>query len=154
MGILKYVFKYIDDIWWINVGNAYHFLDPYWTYHFQLIKTNPKTKKKKLQDYKLGIKAHFNELWQYEVNGKFYFRKYDKKIFLPFSFMQFVKFLTTMFPIVTRSLYIKHLWFYLSNNALDGFIEIGVLVKTMIMFTTTKNKFIWLENIVKKDPIG
>jgi hypothetical protein len=46
--------------------------------------------------------------------------------------------LTAMFPIVKTSLYLKHLWFYLFNNALDGFIEIEFLVKTMIMFTTTK----------------
>jgi hypothetical protein len=50
MGILKYVFKNIDDILWINVSNAYHFLDPYWIYPFQVIKTNPKIENVFLQN--------------------------------------------------------------------------------------------------------
>jgi hypothetical protein len=50
-------------------------------------------------------------------------------------FTQLVNFFTliVMFHLVTMSLFLMHWWFfYLSNNALDAFHGISLLVKTMI----------------------
>lgn len=102
MSKFKYVFWYIDDVCWLNVGVANIFLDPtqprhrdnpLWIYPLDIIEI--KTEVFSKNHPHSGIIAHFMNVLiiiTNEENAMFIMQKFDKQRELPFSYSQFIKF--------------------------------------------------------------
>ena len=141
MSKFKYAFRYIDDLCWLNVGEAHMFLNPkqpkhkdnpFWIYPLDIIEI--KTEVSQFSEYfpQAGIKAHFmNALISItdERSGMFVMQKFDKRRELPFKYSQFIKFKSNR-PIkqaynVVISQTVPIL--YLSSNTVVAMQEINAL---------------------------
>ena len=104
MARFSHAFRYIDDLCWINVGNAQLFLDPtqprtmnnpYWIYPLHILEIKTEVSNFSLANPSYGVTAHFmNVLMSIsnEDSGVFTLQKYDKRRELPFTYTQYIKF--------------------------------------------------------------
>ena len=104
MSKFKYAFRYIDDLCWLNVGEADVFLNPtqtrhkdnpYWIYPLDIIEIKTEVSQFSECFPRLGIKAHFMNVLitvADENSGMFIMQKFDKRRELPFKYSQFIKF--------------------------------------------------------------
>ena len=93
----KYAFRYIDDLCWVNVGEAKIFLDPtqmrhednpLWIYPLDIIEIKTEVSQFSINHPQHGIKAHFMNVLVTvtdEISGMYILQKYDKRRELPFS---------------------------------------------------------------------
>ena len=100
----NYAFRYIDDLCWINVGNAQLFLDPtqprtmdnpYWIYPLHILEIKTEVSVFSLTNPGFGTNAHFMNVFvsiSNEDSGIFTLQKYDKRRDLPFTYTQYIKF--------------------------------------------------------------
>ena len=99
----KYAFRYIDDLCWLNVGEASIFLNPsqpinmdnpFWIYPLDIIEIKLELSQFSKTSPQFGVKAHMNVLISIidEQEGKFLMHKFDKCRDLPFKYSQFIKF--------------------------------------------------------------
>ena len=100
----KHSFRYIDDLCWINVGEANLFLDPtqprhkdnpLWIYPLDIIEIKIKVSQFSIKYPQSFIKAHFMNVLLTITNedfGMFIMQKCDKRCELPFIYSQFIKF--------------------------------------------------------------
>lgn len=153
-----YAFRYIDDLCWINNGEAQIFLDPqqprtssnpFWIYplHILEIKTEVSCFSKINPTH--GIVAHFmNALLSIynEENGLYTLQKFDKRRDLPFSYTQYIKFSSnrpmkqTYNVIISQTIPIL----YLSNDMLLAKQEISRLISTLTNNGFRKHKLLQL----------
>ena len=99
-----HAFRYIDDLCWLNVGNAQIFLDPtqprimsnpYWIYPLHILDIKTEVSCFSNSDPSLGINAHFMNVLvsiSDEKFGIFTMQKFDKRRDLPFAYTQYIKF--------------------------------------------------------------
>ena len=100
----KHAFRYIDDLCWINVGEANLFLDPtqirhmdnpLWIYPLDIIEIKTEVSQFSTKNPQCGIIAHFMNVLLTVTNedaGIFILQKYDKRRELPFTYSQYIKF--------------------------------------------------------------
>ena len=99
-----HAFRYIDDLCWLNVGNAQVFLDPtqprvmsnpYWIYPLHILDIKPEVSSFSNKDPTHGMIAHFMNVLvsiSNEESGIFTMQKFDKRRDLPFAYTQYIKF--------------------------------------------------------------
>jgi hypothetical protein len=104
MSKFKHAYRYIDDLCWLNVGNANIFLDPtqprhmdnpFWIYPLDIIEIKTEVSQFSENHPQSGIKAHFMNVLitvTNENSGMFIMQKFDKRRELPFKYSQFIKF--------------------------------------------------------------
>ena len=104
MAKFSHAFRYIDDLCWINVGNAQLFLDPtqprtmenpYWIYPLHILEIKTEVSNFSVTNHGYGVIAHFMNVLlsiSNEDNGIYTLQKYDKRRDLPFSYTQYIKF--------------------------------------------------------------
>lgn len=100
----KHAFRYIDDLCWINNGNALEFLspsqirtpdNPFWIYPLDVLEIKCEVSDFAKDAPERGIKAHFMNL---EISidenqpGLYQTAKFDKRRALPFKFTQYIRF--------------------------------------------------------------
>ena len=100
----KHAFRYIDDLCWLNNGNAQIFLDPlqprtptnpFWIYPLHILEIKTEVSCFSTINPTHGIKAHFMNILMSisnEDQGLFTLQKFDKRRDLPFSYTQYIKF--------------------------------------------------------------
>ena len=100
----QFAFRYIDDLCWLNVGNAEIFLDPqqprtpdnpFWIYPLDIIEIKTEVSQFSQIAPKHGIIAHFMNVLIHvdeETSGKYTMQKFDKRRDLPFKYTQFIMF--------------------------------------------------------------
>lgn len=98
-----YAFRYIDDLCWLNVGNAQIFLDPtqprvmsnpYWIYPLHILDIKLELSCFSNKDTSHGIKAYFMNVLvsiSDEESRIFTMQKFDKRRDLPFAYTQYIK---------------------------------------------------------------
>ena len=145
MSKFKHAFRYIDDLCWLNIGNANEFLNPlqprnmdnpFWIYPLDIIEIKTEVSQFSKSSPQFGIKAHFmNVLISVtdEYTGKFLMQKFDKRRDLPFKYSQFIKFKSNR-PVkqaynVVISQTVPIL--YLSNDPVTAMQEIQNLFSTL-----------------------
>ena len=106
MAQFAYAFRYIDDLCWINVGDAHKFLDPtqpkissnpYWIYPLHISDIKPEVSGFSSINPCHGIHAHFMNILvsvSDEISGAYTLQKFDKRRDLPFAYTQYIKFLS------------------------------------------------------------
>lgn len=101
MSKFKFAFRYIDDLGWLNVGDARIFLDPaqprnldnpLWIYPLDIIEIKPEVSQFSQESPKHGIIAHFIVHVYEETSGQYIMRKFYKIRDLPFTYTQFIMF--------------------------------------------------------------
>ena len=104
MARFSHAFRYIDDLCWINVGDAQLFLDPkqprtmdnpYWIYPLHILEIKTEVSNFSMVNPGYGINAHFMNVLvtiSNEESGAFTLQKYDKRRDLPFTYTQYIKF--------------------------------------------------------------
>ena len=141
----KHAFRYIDDLCWINNGNASIFLDPqqprtssnpFWIYPLHILEIKTEVSCFSKINPTFGIKAHFMNVLvsiSNEDSGEFTLQKFDKRRELPFSYTQYIKFCSNR-PIkqaynviVSQTIPIL----YLSNDVTLAKQELCKLVSTL-----------------------
>ena len=145
MNQFAYAFRYIDDLCWINVGDAHKFLDPtqpktlsnpYWIYPLHILDIKQEVSKFSRLNPSHGVKAHFMNVLvnvSDEISGTFTIQKFDKRRDLPFAYTQYIKFLSNR-PVkqaynVTVSQTVPIL--YLSSSTELALHEINMLISTL-----------------------
>ena len=141
-----HAFRYIDDLCWLNVGDAQIFLDPtqprnmsnpYWIYPLHILDIKPEVSYFSNLNPSHGIKAHFMNVLvsiSDEKSGIFTIQKFDKRRDLPFAYTQYIKFNSNR-PIkqaynviVSQTIPIL----YLSNDIDLALHEINTLVSILV----------------------
>ena len=157
----KHAYRYIDDLCWINVGEANIFLDPtqprhkdnpLWIYPLDILEIKAEVSQFSINNPLYGIKAHFMNVLLTVTNeelGSFIMQKYDKRRELPFSYSQYIKFKSNR-PVkqaynVAISQTVPIL--YLSNNQEVALQEIHALFTTL---SANGFRFTKLQQIVTK----
>ena len=103
MNRFQFAFRYIDDLCWLNVGDAGLFLDPeqprtpdnpYWIYPLDIIEIKTEVSQFSQISPKHGILAHFMNVLIHvnEDTSEYIMRKFDKRRDLPFKYTQFIMF--------------------------------------------------------------
>jgi hypothetical protein len=140
-----HAFRYIDDLCWLNVGEANIFLNPkqrrhknnpFWIYPLDIIEIKIEVSQFSLYFPQSSIKTHFMNVLisiKDEKSRMFVMQKFDKRHELPFKYSQFMKFKSNR-PI-------KHVYnvvisqtvpiMYLSNNTMVAMQKINVLVTVL-----------------------
>jgi hypothetical protein len=145
MARFNHAFRYIDDLCWLNVGNAQTFLDPaqprtwdnpFWIYPLHILEIKTEVSNFSTVNPTSGIKAHFMNVLMTisnEDNGVYTIQKFDKRRDLPFTYTQYIKFNSNR-PvkqaynvIVSQTVPIL----YLSNDVYLAKREIETLVSTL-----------------------
>ena len=100
----QFAFRYIDDLCWLNVGDARLFLDPeqprtmdnpFWIYPLDIIEIKTEVSQFSQISPKHGTLAHFMNVLIHvdeETSGKYIMRKFDKQRELPIKYTQFMMF--------------------------------------------------------------
>ena len=146
MSQFEYAFRYIDDLCWLNVGNAQIFLDPtqprdmsnpYWIYPLHILDIKPEVTNFSDLNPLHGTMAHFMNVLvsiSEENTGIFTIQKYDKRRELPFTYTQYIKFNSNR-PvkqaynvIISQTVPIL----YLSNDINLALREINTLISTLV----------------------
>ena len=145
MSKFKFAFRYVDDLCWLNVGDAGIFLDPtqprvpdnpFWIYPLDIIEIKPEVSQFSQISPKNSIVAHFMNAFIHaceETSGQYVMRKFHKRRDLPFTYTQFIMFKSNR-PIkqaynVVISQTVPIL--YLSNNAFVAAQEVFALFTTL-----------------------
>ena len=104
MARFAYAFRYIDDLCWVNIGNAQLFLDPnqprvlsnpFWIYPLHILEIKTEVSNFSITNPSHGINAHFMNVLvnvSNEIFGTFTLQKFDKRRDLPFTYTQYIKF--------------------------------------------------------------
>ena len=146
MSRFEHAFRYIDDLCWLNVGDARIFLDPtqsrtmsnpYWIYPLHILDIKPEVTNFSNLSPSHGIKAHFMNVLvsiSEESTGIFTMQKFDKRRDLPFTYTQYIKFNSNR-PvkqaynvIISQTVPIL----YLSNDITLALREINTLISTLV----------------------
>ena len=141
----KHAFRYIDDLCWVNVGEAMLFLDPtqprhvdnpLWIYPLDIIEIKTEVSKFSTIHPKCGIIAHFMNVLitiTDENSGKFVMQKYDKRRELPFRYSQYIKFRSNRPVKQAYNIVISQTVpiLYLSSNTEVALHEINTLITTL-----------------------
>ena len=158
LGIFLHAYRYIDDLCWINSGNAQTFLDPqqprtssnpFWIYPLHILEIRMEVSCFSTINPTHGLKAHFiNVLLSIsnEESGMFRIQKFDKWRDLPFLYTQYIK-LCSNRPvkqayniIISQTVPIL----YLSNEMILAKHEINQLISTLVNNGFRKYKLIQL----------
>ena len=145
MAKFAYAFRYIDDLCWVNVGDAQLFLDPkqprtmdnpFWIYPLHILEIKTEVSNFSMINPSHGISAHFMNVLVTISNenlGVFSLQKFDKRRDLPFTYTQYIKF-NSCRPvkqaynvIVSQTIPIL----YLSNDIILAGHEIQNLIHTL-----------------------
>ena len=158
MAQFAYAFRYIDDLCWINVGDAHKFLDPtqhkissnpYWIYPLHILDIKPEVYGFSSINPSHGIHAHFMNILvsvSDEISGAYTLQKFDKRRDLPFAYTQYIKFLSNRpvkqayTVIVSQTVPIL----YLSSNSELALREINTLISTLTSNGFRKAKLLQL----------
>ena len=106
MAKFKHAYRYIDDLWWVNIGSLQEFLtpeqsrvpeNPYWIYPLEVLEIKCEIKKFDPNQPFRGIHAHFMNLdiqllQPEQALSEYTLYKYDKRRELPFSYTQYIMF--------------------------------------------------------------
>jgi hypothetical protein len=145
MSKFKSSFRYIDDLFFINIENPRNFLDPqqprvqdnpFWIYPLGVLEIKEETTEFSTTHPGKGIKAHFMnaELHINELDPCSYnLRKFDKRRDLPFMYTQYIKFHSNRAVQQAYNIVISQVLpiLYISNSNTAALEEIGCLVDTM-----------------------
>ena len=145
MAKFAYAFRYIDDLCWLNIGDAQIFLDPeqprvadnpFWIYPLHILEIKTEVSNFSNTNPSHGTKAHFMNVLitiSNENLGEFSLQKFDKRRDLPFTYTQYIKF-SSCRPvkqaynvIISQTIPIL----YLSNNIILARHEIQKLINTL-----------------------
>ena len=154
----KNAYRYIDDLCWVNSGNAQIFLDPlqprtssnpFWIYPLHILEIKTEVSCFSKDNPTHGIQAHFmNALVSIsnEIHGRFTLQKFDKRRDLPFKYTQYIKFNSNR-PvkqaynvIISQTVPIL----YLSNDINLAKLEISKLISTLTSNGFRKSKLLQL----------
>ena len=104
MAKIAHAFRYIDDLCWLNVGEAQIFLDPkqprtgsnpFWIYPLHILEIKTKVSNFSSTNPNHGVKAHFMNVLinvSSENLRTFTLQNFDKRCDLPFTYTQYIKF--------------------------------------------------------------
>lgn len=138
-------FRYIDDLFLINVGNPRDFLspqelcsynNPYWIYPLTVLQIKEETSKYDSEHPTRGIEANFMNM-TISVNTvypeMYQCRKYDKRRNLPFKYTQYIKFRSNRSVRQAYNIVISQTMpiLYISNTVEAAVDEIHCLIQTM-----------------------
>lgn len=158
MAKFAHAFRYIDDLCWLNVGEAQIFLDlkqprigsnPFWIYPLHILEIKTEVSNFSTTHPNHGVKAHFMNVLvnvSCENLGTFTLQKFDKRRDLPFTYTQYIKF-NSCRPVkqaynVAISQTIPIL--YLSSDAHLAVMEIQNLINTLSRNGFRKQKLLQL----------
>lgn len=145
MAKFQHVFRYIDDICWINVGNPQDFLspdqpqcdnNPFWIYPLDVLEIKHEVEEFSPTEPGRGIKAHFMNV-EFTVDPsmpeKFNMKKFDKRRKLPFKYTQFIKFHSNRPVKQSYNMIISQILpiLYTSNDTDEAIREILLLVNIL-----------------------
>ena len=140
----RYVFRYIDDICWLNVGNPMDFLsptqprtdtNPFWIYPLNILKIKSEVFAYDIRNPVRGIAANFMNVSLEIVGSSVYsIRKHDKRRTLPFPYTQFLKFRSNRPVKQSYNVIISQILpiLYISNSVQFAALEIELLIATMM----------------------
>ena len=123
----KYVFWYIDDLCWLNVGEANilphplqprNIYNPLWIYPLDIIKIIAEVSQFSNSFPRFGVKTHLMNILINVTNKKarmFIMQKFDKSCELPFKYSLFIKFKSNR-PIKQRYNVVIVDWNFLSSK--------------------------------------
>ena len=145
----KFAYRYIDDLCWINSKNPQMFLspeqertpdNPYWVYPLNVLDIKCEVSAFAQSEPDRGIHAHFMNLdisiTRFDTQpNNFQLCKYDKRRDLPFSYTQYIKFLSNR-PVkqaygIAISQTVPIL--YLSSTVEKALIEVQRLISTLVL---------------------
>lgn len=158
MAEFAHAFRYINDLCWLNVGEAQIFLDSkqprtrsshFWIYPLHILEIKTEVSNFSMTDPNHDIKAHFMNVLVNVSNEKletFTLQKFDKRLDLPFIYMKYIKFNSCRPVIQAYNVVISQTIpiLYLTNDIQLAMLEIPNLINIFSTNGFRKQKLLQL----------